>query len=372
MGLVQMPRRGENIYKRKDGRWEGRYINEYDISGKAKYKAVYAHSYSEVKRKLEEAKKSRIKNININLTNITVNDWFEYWLDRKVKNTIKQSTYAIYQRYINNHIQPFFKSIYLHKLNKDLIQKFVDDKNELSASTVQDIFLFFKSGIKAANKLGLVGTVWEEVLLPKATPPVFRVFSKTEQKMIEDAVKISDNPNSIGILICLYTGLRIGEVCALMWSDINFIGKTLTVQRTIQRICDKESSGTKIVISAPKSKHSNREIPLPEFLLDKLEKYKNEYGTSNGYVLQKNGLPIEPRTYQYQFERLLEKAKIKKAKFHTLRHTFSTRALEIGFDIKTLSEILGHANAAITLKQYAHSLDEHKRHSMELLGGIYN
>ena len=134
----------------------------------------------------------------------------------------------------------------------------------------------------------------------------------------------------------------------------------------------KQGRGTQLVILSPKSAYSQRTIPVPEFFLEELREYKRLRGSEGEYVLNKGGNPIEPRTYQYQFERILKDAGIEKAKFHTLRHTFSTRALEIGFDIKTLSEILGHSSADITLKMYAHSLDEHKRYSMNLLKNIFS
>lgn len=366
-----MSRRGENIYKRRDGRWEGRYITEYDANGKAKYRAVYAHSYNEVKQKLLTAKTtSSVAKFSSLSATMTVREWFEQWLC-SLKNRIKESTYTIYKRYIDNHIIPFFANISLQKINNNLIQQFVDSKNDLSPTTVHDIFIFFRTGIQSANKHLSMSIKLDDIKLPKCTICSFRVFSKDEQRRIENAINSSDSSgNDIGVLICLYTGLRIGEVCALEWSDINFSRKTLVINKTIQRIADYENGGTKIVITTPKSMRSVREIPLPEFLIQKLKKYKLEQENDCGHILNISGKPIEPRTYQYQFQKLLKIANVEKANFHTLRHTFSTRALELGFDVKTLSEILGHASASITLKKYAHSLDEHKRRSMEMLSQL--
>lgn len=365
-----MSRRGENIYKRKDGRWEGRYICGYDPKGKSKYRSVYAQSYKEVKVKLINAKSGAESETGISSGSISAKEWFEYWLN-SIRGRIKESTYTVYKRYIDNHIAPYFADAPMCKISQLSVQRFIDSKNELSPATVNDLFVFFRSGIQAANKYGIVQKIWEDIILPKSKSAPMRVFSQEEQRIIENYVSSSSNLNYIGILICLYTGLRIGEVCALKWEDINFIRKTLYVRRTIQRISDYDNGGTKIIIAAPKSEHSLREIPMPYFLKEKLSECQKRCGRESGYVLNIYGNPIEPRTYQYQFQRLLKEAGIEKANFHALRHTFSARALELGFDIKTLSEILGHANAAITLKTYAHSLDEHKRQSMELFNKLY-
>lgn len=365
-----MSRRGENIYKRRDGRWEGRYIAEYDANGKAKYRSVYAHSYTEVKQKLLNAKTSNINCISSLSITMSVEEWFEQWLN-ELKGCIKESTYVIYKRYVDNHINPFFKCLPLQKLNESIIQRFVDSKNNLSPVTARDIFIFFRTGIQSANKYFSMSIKFENIKLPKCIAHSLRVFSKEEQHRIENVINSSESVhNDIGVLICLYTGLRIGEVCALEWNDIDLSRKIIIVSKTIQRIADTDNGGTKIVITAPKSNCSVREIPLPEFLAQKLKTHKQKYGYESRYVLNIAGKPMEPRTYQYQFQKLLKIANVEKANFHTLRHTFSTRALELGFDIKTLSEILGHANAAITLKKYAHSLDEHKRQSMEMLSQL--
>lgn len=365
-----MSRRGENIYKRRDGRWEGRYITEYDVNGKAKYRAVYAHSYNDVKQKLLNAKTNNTAGRVSFSAATSVKEWFTQWLN-ELKNSIKESTYVIYKRYIENHINPFFGDLSLKRLNETIIQRFVDSKSDLSPVTVRDIFIFFRTGIQNANKCLSLSISFDDIKLPKSTDHSLRVFSKEEQRRIENVLNSSESVhNDIGILICLYTGLRIGEVCALQWNDIDFSRNILSVNKTIQRIADVNNGGTKIVITTPKSVRSVRDIPIPAFLAARLKLHSQLYSKESCYVLNIAGRPMEPRTYQYRFQKLLKAARVEKANFHTLRHTFSTRALELGFDIKTLSEILGHANAAITLKKYAHSLDEHKRKSMEMFSQL--
>lgn len=353
-----MPRRGENIYKRKDGRWEGRYIKSYSIEGKAKYHSVYGHTYYEVKDKLKGKTVIPLKNS----FNITVTEWISNYID-SLKDTIKISTYNVYERYVKNYINPFFQRLELRKLNKSILQSFVNALQDLSPSTVKGIFSTVRESLKFAHAEGYVDAIWIDIILPKKRKQNITVFSKNEQKMIENTLNIIEAPNEIGILICLYTGLRIGEVCGLKWSDINFQSNTLFVNRTIQRISVDGQS--QLIELSPKSESSYRKIPVPIFLMEYLKIAR--VSSTSQYVLNMNNHMMDPRTYQNQYKRILKRAGVEYINFHVLRHTFSVRALEIGFDIKTLSEILGHADATITLQRYAHSLDEHKRLSMEKL-----
>lgn len=353
-----MPRKGENIYKRKDGRWEGRIMESRLPNGKIKYHSIYGSSYREVKFKL----KNHIEKPQLKNTDITVSDWINNYI-LSLEDTIKASTFSVYKRYINKHIRPFFNMIKLNDLNKVILQAFVNSQNRLSPSTIKGIFSLIKQALKFANNEGYIDAIWGGVSLPKNKAVKINAFSKEEQKLIESALNIDDKPNEIGILICLYTGLRIGEVCGLKWDDINFQSNTLFVNRTIQRISIDGKS--QLVELLPKSESSCRKVPMPMFLVEHLKTIKS--ASTNMYILNLNSHVMDPRTYQNQYKHILEKAGIEYRNFHNLRHTFSVRALELGFDIKTLSEILGHSDATITLQKYAHSLDEHKRISMERL-----
>jgi integrase len=171
-------------------------------------------------------------------------------------------------------------------------------------------------------------------------------------------------------MLCLYTGIRVGELCGLQWDDIDLASGVMRIRRTVQRIqSDAADSKTALVYSAPKSNTSARTIPLPAMLIVLLQRHRSRRDCD--FVLSHNGNPVEPRNVQHHFKRLLGIADIKDVGFHATRHTFATRALESGFDVKTLSEILGHANATITLKQYAHSATEHKRSCMESLSRLW-
>lgn len=351
-----MSRKGENIYKRKDKRWEGRYIASYSAEGKAKYKSVYGHSYTEVRIKMQ-SRTQRISTANI--ISVTFVEWMEMYL-KADEAKLKMSTQKLYERYLNNYIKPFFGNIALRKMNTDILQEFVNSLSELAPSTIKGVFSFLRETLKKANKENLISSIWLNVELPKLEKHTTEVFTRDEQKRIENAIHLEENPNGIGVLVCLYAGLRIGEVCGLKWQDIDFEDGTITVNRTIQRMTvDGKSILTEMT---PKSSTSKRKIPIPSLLLNKLSEVKKNSEFS--YVLSTKSHIMDPRVFQYQYKKLLKNAGVRYSNFHTLRHTFSVRALELGFDIKTLSEILGHADAAVTLKTYAHSLDEHKRSSM--------
>lgn len=348
-----MARRGENIYKRKDGRYEGRYIKYYDISGKAVYGYVYSRSYSDVKELLVKYKTEKPTRQN---KNTLLSEWLESWL--KSQGILKPTTKRIYKSHIDNYINPNLGKIPLKKLNGDILQGFINDLN-LSASTVKNIFSILKSVLSSAEDNGLILNIWDKVKVPKKEKNIVQVLTINEQKLLESVLT---SPLDIGVWICLYAGLRIGEVCALKWSNINFETLTLTVNGTQART----DNGVEII--APKSKSSKREIPIPVILIKKLK----EIPQTCEYVLSKNNKPVDIRTYRRYFKKLLQKADLPDIKFHALRHTFSTRALEVGMDYKTLSEILGHSSVGITLDLYAHSLNEHKRNEMNKIGRIFD
>lgn len=356
-----MPRRGENIYKRKDGRWEGRIIAGRTDSGKAIYRSVYAHTYTEVRNKMKNMPPAA----DGSSTDVTVYSWLNKYLESR-RSTLKIGTIKVYERYMNNYIKPQFDNIPFDKLTEEQLQTFVSSLSKLAPSTVKSIFSFIREALKQAHKQHRVDAVWYGVELPKSKRHQVDVFTLDEQKLIEKSLTIDNTTNDIGILLCLYTGLRIGEVCGLKWNDIDFISKQLTVSRTVQRIT---IDGRSVVLELPpKSETSHRAIPIPTFLLKLLHQLKR--GSTSQYILNIRGQIMDPRAFQYHYKRVLERAGVRYLNPHTMRHTFSVRALELGFDVKTLSEVLGHSDATITLKTYAHSLDEHKRRSMERLGEL--
>ena len=357
-----MARRQRNIYKRRDGRYEARFVKERSRNGKAIYGSVYDRTYAGVKEKLKVSR--RLKKLPGTRKQVVL--VLENYLETH-KILIKPSTYWVYHGYIQNHIRPYFTNACCNELSQESIQAFVSEKlkSGLSAIMVRSVFTFLKKGLDET-----VSCEAFRVKFPKHTGNKLDVLTISEQKRLEAAAEASDDINRVGIIVCLYTGIRIGELCGLMWQDIDFDGRQLHVRRTIQRI--KSNGGnTKTVITfmPPKSNSSWRSIPLPEFLLTILRGFHEK--NPGEYVLSLDGHAVEPRVMQYRFRRLLAQAGISLRSFHITRHSFSVRALENGFDIKTLSEILGHSSPIITLKKYAHVLDEHKRKSMESMSLVY-
>ncbi|MCH5185943.1 MAG: site-specific integrase [Oscillospiraceae bacterium] len=349
-----MARRGENIYKRKDGRYEGRYIKTYDINGKAVYASVYARNYADIKDKLAKCKSDNPPRLAGSAA--LLSDWLITWIESE--DNIKETTKRLYKSNIKNHIIPKIGKIPLKRLSGDILQSFVSSF-KLAPSTVQLIFTVLKSALTRAEDRGFITNIWSKVKLPKRKSSEVTILTPQEQSKLESVLC---EKNDIGILICLYMGLRIGELCALKWSDVDFDNGIIHIKGTQSRI-DGE-----LKVMPPKSKASCRVIPIPDFLAEKLKTRENY----SEFVLSNNGKAVETRAYRRRLKTLLKSAELPDIKFHALRHTFASRALEVGMDYKTLSEILGHASVSITMDLYVHSLDEHKKNQMNKLNRIFN
>ncbi|MDE5754797.1 MAG: site-specific integrase, partial [Oscillospiraceae bacterium] len=205
----------------------------------------------------------------------------------------------------------------------------------------------------------------ENVILPKSEKKETVLLSHAEQEILCYTIQKQQDSTGIAVLLSYYTGLRIGEVCGLRWSDINFEKNSLTVSRTVQRITEKnDNHATHLLIGTPKSKTSVRIIPLPKFLMNILSKHKIK---TDAYILSQTASPVEPRTLQYRFKSLLKRANLPSVKFHALRHMFASNCIKLGFDVKTLSEILGHSAVETTLNRYVHASIEQKIACMNLL-----
>lgn len=368
-----------SIRQRKDGRWEGLYSLNY------KRKSVYGKTQEEVRKKLNKVLNDIDNHRYIDNPNITFGAWLDEWLEVYAKPTVKLSTYGSYESNIRIHIKPELGRIKLSNLSANTLQKFFNNKSaeNLSASSVRCIFKVINCAYKQAYKSGLVQrNICDMVILPKQPVQEMRVLTLEEQQALQKALK--GERLGIGILIALYTGVRIGELLGMKFSDIDFKSNTVTIRRTLTRlkVYDNPEKKTDIVISEPKTSNSNRVIPLQDFLIPllkehirniSLEKFRvGQLYNDEGFVMcNEFGKCIEPRTYQDFFKKMLDKAGVETTHFHTLRHTFATRALENGFDVKVLSSILGHANASTTLNKYAHALPDHKKYSMEKLSCLY-
>lgn len=362
-----MARRGENIYKRKDGRWEGRYRTGFDAAGKPKYRSIYAKTYHEVKSKLSVLKINPIQYTSSG--NLTVKELFTDWLDA-VRRRVKESTYANYRMKFEKHIFPSFGGYAYDKLNAKAVYTFIEQKirTGLSVKYVADIIVVFKSACKYVSKEYGYNNPLLNVMLPKAEKKEMHLFSEQQQLLLCQHLMSDVDFTKLGVLLSYYTGIRIGELCALKWSDFDFERGVLYIKRTVQRISETYNKrSTRILIDVPKSKSSIRSIPLPSFLLSFLKKYNR---STTNYLLSGTEKVIEPRTMQYRFKALLKKAELPSINFHSLRHMFATNCVKLGFDIKTLSELLGHSSVDTTLNRYVHSSLERKKACMDLLTAI--
>ena len=238
----------------------------------------------------------------------------------------------------------------------------------LSASSVNIIITVIQSSLQTAYNLGYIEKeVANKIKRPKSKEKQVSSFTVAEQKLIEEAIFKTTKPKMYGILICLYMGLRIGELLALEWTDVDFSKNELSITKTCFDGKDKNGVFGRIT-NAPKTDTSMRIIPIPKSLVPILKEMKRK--AKNQYVISNGEKPLMVRSYQRSFERLLKRLQIPHKGFHSLRHTFATRALEIGVDVKTLSEILGHKNANVTLQRYAHSMPEHKKEVMNKIGKL--
>lgn len=372
-----MARKGENIYKRKDGRWEGRYIKLRTLDGKTKYGYVYGKSYKEVKEKLLNVRVTREQErIDADVSSATFAFYSEKWFS-SLSPDIKESTKNKYQNLLDLYITPNWGDKRLSDIDFDFIDSFCNDLLSsggkkglgLSPKTVSDVLSVIRNVLRYCKNKGEYIQCDGTSVIIKQRPKQMRVLSRTEQSILCEYIAMNRSPENLGILLCLFTGLRIGELCALQWGDISFSEQVLYVRHTLQRIQNKKGKGTKIVITQPKSMCSLRSIPIPASIMSLLE--NNSLDGQCFFLTNAAEQFLEPRIMQYRFKRLLTAASIGDANFHALRHTFATRCIEAGFDVKTLSEILGHANVSITMNRYVHPSIDLKKQNMDKLSSLF-
>lgn len=310
---------------------------------------------------------------------ILYKDWIYTWLLEK-KDYIKESTYANYSNNIFNHIIPKLGNYYLNELNHKVIQDFLlelskngrkDNNGGLAEKTIKDITIIIKGSIKKGINEDKIKHIELTFNYPKDNKEnKLYVLTKREQNKITNYVLENINSRNIGLLISLYSGIRIGELCALKWEDVDFKKNCLTINKTIQRVYikDKNKNISKVIITTPKTKNANREIPINKDFLEILKKVKSD---KKNYILTGNEKYIEPRTYRKYFNKVLDELKIKHFNFHSLRHTFATNCISLGVDYKTVSELLGHANVNITLNLYVHPRYSQKKKCIDLVCKVF-
>lgn len=303
------------------------------------------------------------------------NEWLKQWLDHYIKPTLKERTYTRYYEIVNQHLNLHLGNYELENLTPMVIQKFVTKLlisgnlktgKGLSPNSVNCIITVIQTSLKMAYQIGLVSDyIADKIKRPKIIEKQVLCFSFHEQKLIEEAIANDKRNRMIGILLCLYLGLRIGEVLALEWSDVDFEKSEVFINKTCYDGKDKMGNFCRITCT-PKTESSCRVIPLPKQLIPYLQKVKNK----SNYVVNNGNKTISVRSYQKTFASLLNRLNIPHKGFHALRHTFATRAIECGVDVKTLSEILGHKSPTITLNRCVHSLMEHKKEMMNRVGKL--
>lgn len=372
-----MSRRGDNIWHRKDGRWEARYIKERR-NGRAIYGYVYAKSYTEAKEK--QIQKIKETSLKLPITSkLTMGNLFDLYLQNR-KYAVKESTYEKYRRDINNHLKPYWENILVKDINSIFIEKYIDylitagninTHKGLSSKTVKDIIVLLKSIIIYANQRELCSNHISYISVPKQKKTIIQTLTREEQRILENYLYQNTDLTKMGVLLTLYTGLRLGEICALQWKNIDIKNQTIYIDKTIQRIYDNGDHSTRIIFDTPKSDSSTRNIPIFTELSSLL---KNMFFSSdmpeNYFFLTGDANYIEPRNFYRKYQTYLRDCGLPHYTFHCLRHTFATRAIECGFDPKSLSEILGHSNVKITLDRYVHPDFEIKKNNIELLSKV--
>ena len=299
--------------------------------------------------------------------------WTDLWLTGK-KTSVKFSTYIRYRNLIEHHIDPYFGRFKISQIHQQMIQEYMayllqsgrlDQTGGLSPKTVEDILHILKDVFRFAQSCGVeCGCGFDRLAVRKEDKRI-RVLSPAEEYALLQVLLDHTDPCKLGVLLAMYSGIRLGELCALQWKDISLKEQVVIIRKTIQRLQKAEKdeyAKTQVFITSPKSFHANRTIPLTDFLVHQMKPFA---AGPEAFLLSGSGVPVEPRTMQNRFHTYLKAGCISSATFHTLRHTFATRCVENGFDIKALSEVLGHSSVKITLDRYVHTSLEQKKRNMK-------
>lgn len=307
---------------------------------------------------------NKVKNVK-GVKTIRFNRAADEWIELK-RNTIKQSTYCNYKFIIDKYLNPYLANMTLKKLRKYNYNKFIQElAMSLSKKTTRDIINVLKAILLYVDNQYNCNINIQTIYAPRVDVKNLKVLSKKERGKLERYCLKENSLTSLGVVICLNTGLRIGEVCSLKWEDIDLDEKNIYVRKTLQRVYNGEKS--KVIIDLPKTRSSIRSIPMSDRLYEILQPLSNNYKKEDFFLSGMSDKFIEPRRYQYIYKDILKKSKLKSYKFHILRHTFATNCIEVGMDAKSLSEILGHSNVNITLSRYVHSSYRMKKKFLEKL-----
>ena len=373
-----MARTGRNIYKRKDGRYEGRILIGKNGRRKPKYVYVYAKTLKEVKQKMD-AVRSAVPAEDQKEENITMRDAAEDWLKEK-KGKWKPTTYRMYQAIIGTYIIPILGEYRVADIEKKTFETFAEALD--SHSKRKNLSGQYKKYI-----CSLAGQIMDHAAgilrqgVKRPPLPEFRICRKAAQLPAEQELAglkqyllahLSED-TCVGILVAMHTGIRIGELCALRWEDFDLDRGYLMVRRNLQRITNEAPSDggpkTQVCLQMPKTSSSVRVIPLPDGLADILRHCRKP---DDKYLISgRKSAWLEVRTLQYRFSSILKKCQIQPFHFHLLRHAFASHCVELGCDIKSLSEVLGHSSVQVTMNIYVHSSMKQKKSMMNLVCGQF-
>ncbi|MBQ2785748.1 MAG: site-specific integrase [Oscillospiraceae bacterium] len=370
-----MPKRGEHIHKRKDGRWEARYKKGTDVNGKTIYGSLYANTYREVKEKLQVKLQDIASGFVPIKKHYTFSDAACLWL-KDSQLSLKGASVYRYENLLNTHILPDFGNRCIGQITGTDINSFlatklvsgrVDRTGGLSPSYVRSIMLVIKAVLSYASENQMCLPLQSKISKPQTIAKELPVLTQNAQESLVNTCLTQIDETKVCILLSLYAGLRIGEVCALEWEDIDLDNRLIHVRKTVSRVSGttKNSTGSTLVITQPKTIASFRDIPICTWLIPVLKQLHDTRRSS--FVASSHAEFVSPRTFDYRYHKLLKTAGIQSINYHALRHTFATRCIEVGVDVKTLSELLGHTDASITLNTYVHSSMERKRTQLELL-----
>ena len=352
-----------NIYLRKDGRWEGRIYYPADEKMRRKYKSFYGKSYEEVVLLIRKYKSDNDITDEIS---ITFSELYSEWIESR-RRRIKESTAANYEMKADKHILPVFGGLCLYEITVEMIYEFISDrqKSGLSNRYISDIIVLMKSVMRYGEAHYQCRNPLKDIVMPKKYKTEIMRLSSSEESALKKYISENHSLVTLAVALAMFTGLRIGEICALKWKDIDFDKRIITVSKTIQRIkCINGNRKTKLIITDPKSRSSFRTIPFPDSIFSFLREFQSD---AEDFVLSGNGKPVEPRTMQYRFARILKNADLPSVHFHSLRHSFASKCIALGFDMKSLSEILGHSSIEITMNLYVHTSFDQKTEYMNRL-----
>lgn len=369
-----------SIVKRADGRWMGSVTVGRNNNGTQKRRCFYGKTRKDVAEKINNCIKQLNNGTYIDISNSpTLEEWLRTWLFTYKKNAVRATTFEQYETVLRVHAIPALGSIRIAELKSYEVQRLYNKMLEdgLSPRSIQLLNVVLHGALKQAVKCGLVmQNVCETVELPKAKQKEMRVLTREEQDKL---ITVFEGDRYGGAyLFSLFTGLRRGEILALTWSDIDFDSKTINVNKNLSRVKNYEEEGgkTRLIISEPKTMKSNRTVPLIEYLIEVLKRQKiiqqedriaahGLYEENDIVFANDVGRAIEPGNFNRRFYKLVKSAGIPHANPHCLRHSFATRGLELGIDIKTMQELLGHSSVALTGDIYTHVMIEQKKDAMK-------